>query len=320
MIGQIDDPMILPDLCLPSRINRRCQFTGINSYHACRDKQYFLQYPHEVVYHFNSRGFRDREWPFMLQDLQESVWCVGDSFTVGIGQPFDHIWPQVLQRAIGRRVINISMDGASNDWIFRKALQVLDVVNPIKVICMWSYTHRRELANPTLDDESRRLHTSHATPSQDLEHWLQLMNMLQHRYADQVINCTIPEFHPVYQIAEIWQSVKDNSWGSCPKNLHEFYDLDDHIQHELQHVHQCFDLMLDTYKMADAGCAVLQHVAPTQSKVIMTNQPLDWARDHHHFDILTAEWIVDQILNHIDQTNAPKIYLLDSSVAACNLQ
>lgn len=299
--------MILPDFYLHSRANHACKSTGIDSYDACKDKQYFLQYPHEVIYKFNSRGFRDREWPSSVHDLQKSIWCVGDSFTVGVGQPFDHTWPQVLQRASGHRVINISMDGASNDWIFRKASRILDVVGPTTVICMWSYTHRRELDNATLDDESRRLHTSGASQSQDLVHWLELMNHLQHRHADQLINCTIPEFHPTYQIEDIWQSVSDSSWGACPENLQAFQSLDQDIKTELQTVHKCFDFMLDMYMMIDAGCAVSRRAMPTKHHIIMADPRLDWARDHHHFGILTAEWVVDQILNHIDRINAPKI-------------
>ena len=308
--------MILPDLQLPSRVNHYCFYSGIDSYDYCMDKQHFLQYPYRIIYQFNSRGFRDSEWPSHMHDLQKAIWCVGDSFTVGIGQPFDHIWPQVLQRAIPSRVINVSMDGASNDWIFRKALQILHDVNPDVVICMWSYTNRRESPNEELDDEDRRQFSSHASYSQDLAHWRQLKSMLVDDHANQVISCTVPDFHPTADIEDIWKAVSNPSWGPCPENLQKLHALDNHIKDKLQAVHQCFDRMQDLYRMLEAGCAVSRYIQPAAPKIIATNHRLDWARDHHHFDILTAEWVVQQILDQINLMAVSKICSPDQSVDA----
>ena len=89
--------MILPDLILKSRVNMQCNESGIDSYKKCLDRDHFKNFPHAVEYRYNTRGFRDLEWPDDHQELKNAIWCVGDSFTVGIGSPFRHTWPQVLQ-------------------------------------------------------------------------------------------------------------------------------------------------------------------------------------------------------------------------------
>ena len=55
--------MILPDFLLPSRVNKRWEFSGIDSIEQCLDKNHFKNYPHPITYSYNSRGFRDNEWP-----------------------------------------------------------------------------------------------------------------------------------------------------------------------------------------------------------------------------------------------------------------
>ena len=157
---------------------------------------------------------------------------------------------------------------------------------------MWSYTSRRELPNEELDDEDRRQFSSHASYSQDLAYWRQLKSLLVHDHANQVISCTVPDFHPTAYIEDIWKAASDPSWGPCPENLQELHALDNHIKDELQAVHQCLDRMQDLYRMLEAGWAVSRYIPPTAPKIIGINHTLDWARDHHHFDILTAEWVV----------------------------
>ena len=106
--------MILPDFVIPNRANRTLLETGIDSLEQCNNKKWFINYPYSVTYHYNSRGFRDTEWP---EDLNLAIWCFGDSFTVGLGNPTEHTWPYILEKETGIRCINISLDGASNDWM-----------------------------------------------------------------------------------------------------------------------------------------------------------------------------------------------------------
>ena len=127
--------MILPDLSIPSKANQYRQFSGLDSPELCLDDAHFENYPYNVNYRYNSRGFRDSEWP---DNLTDAVWCIGDSFTVGIGSSIDHTWPVVLSKTVGRRIINVSMDGASNNWIARKASQILAAVASSTFVLHWS--------------------------------------------------------------------------------------------------------------------------------------------------------------------------------------
>ena len=131
--------------------------SGIDCKSFCKDKKYFKNYPKNVTYEYNSMGFRDREWP---EDLSDVVWCVGDSFTVGTGQPFEETWPQVLERKLGKknrwympwvvrkygkRCLNLGEDGCSNDTMALRVNELYNLHAPKLIIVMWSYLARRRI-------------------------------------------------------------------------------------------------------------------------------------------------------------------------------
>lgn len=97
---------------------------------------------HTIYYSFNSRGYRDHEWP--NEGLEHCDWCLGDSLTLGLGVPFAQTWPQALQRETGVRTINVSMAGASNQWLHRKVSYLLSHVRPQRIFVLWTWLHRRE--------------------------------------------------------------------------------------------------------------------------------------------------------------------------------
>lgn len=134
--------MILPEVRLVTWANLKLTHSGLDSPDLCRNSHLFANWPEPIEYCYNSRGFRDLEWP---ADLSSAVWCIGDSFTVGLGVNFHQTWCQHLQRLCGRPVINVSMDGASNDWIARQACAIIQQAKPQHVVCHWSYSHRTEL-------------------------------------------------------------------------------------------------------------------------------------------------------------------------------
>jgi hypothetical protein len=149
--------MILPDFKIVSLANVESEFTGVDSIEYCQSKTYFREYPYEISYKYNSRGFRDDEWP---DNLEDCIWCFGDSYTVGIGQSYNHIWPKVLQSRTGRRTICVSMNGASNNWISRKIVELVNTIQPETIVVQWSFINRRErelAAGETDTDENRRI-------------------------------------------------------------------------------------------------------------------------------------------------------------------
>jgi hypothetical protein len=276
--NQMGAAVILPDFVLTTCINRHWQYSGMDSIDLCLNRQHFLSYPYSVEYVYNSRGYRDQEWPNSLDELKNAIWCVGDSFTVGIGQPFDHIWPQVLSKQLNQRTINVSMDGASNHWIARRAQAIIDLVKPGNLVILWSYTHRREKPNTALNDEQRRIPYSKNSVEDDYSTWITLLNGIRSNGTN-VIHSTIPDFHPIVLCHEIWNNIKDPSWPTCPRNITELENLPGHILDEMKHIHRCYN----------------DFKTQLESNIIHIHERLDWARDYHHFDLLTAQWLVDQI-------------------------
>ena len=114
----------------------------------CLDKDHFRSYPKKVTYQYNSKGFRDHEWP---DDLSDVIWCVGDSFTVGLGQPFKETWPQVLGSKLGKTCLNIGQDGCSNDTMALRVQEICKLHNPRLIVVMWSYLPRRRINGENVD-------------------------------------------------------------------------------------------------------------------------------------------------------------------------
>jgi len=127
-------------LIIEKNINFHGKTKGMDSYEKCNNKQYFKNYTKEISYQYNSRGFRDREWP---DDLSDVIWCIGDSFTVGIGQPYKETWPYLLETKLKKRCINLGEDGCSNDTICLRVEEVVKNYKPNLIVVMWSYFHRR---------------------------------------------------------------------------------------------------------------------------------------------------------------------------------
>ena len=148
-------------LIVPKKINWRSDYSGMDSLELCNDRQHFLNYKKKITYEYNSKGFRDHEWPTELNDL---IWCVGDSFTVGIGQPFAETWPQLLEKKIGRRCINLGEDGCSNDTISLRVEKIYDLYKPKLIIVMWIYLHRRRIDNENVHSDKKDF-----GPKKDLE-------------------------------------------------------------------------------------------------------------------------------------------------------
>jgi hypothetical protein len=116
--------------------------SGMDSLEYCLNKEHFKSYPKKITYNYNQRGFRDAEWP---DDLSDVIWCVGDSFTTGIGQPFEETWPCLLEKKIGKICLNLGEDGCSNDTIALRAQEIHRLYKPKIILVMWSYLWRRRI-------------------------------------------------------------------------------------------------------------------------------------------------------------------------------
>jgi hypothetical protein len=95
-----------------------------------------VKVPNTSNYNYNSRGFRDQEWP---TDLTSALWCVGGKFTAGIGIDEQDTWTTLLGQCLGRRIINVSSEHADNNWIEDCTCNILKEVKPAHIIVQWSY-------------------------------------------------------------------------------------------------------------------------------------------------------------------------------------
>ena len=231
--------MILQDLRLPELENCEKLESGLDSLELCSDKDAFLTYPYKFTYKYNSRGFRDYDWP--TESLEDVIWCIGDSFTQGLGCPLEHTWPKLLEKETGKKTIIVAMDGASNDWICRRALKIINEIHPKNMVVMWSFFNRRESTNKGLSDLERRIWVSpNTTDTDDFICSLLLFQSLQKKKKDtNLIHFTIP-----------------NAYSR---------------QHKMP---------------------LIQNITNYVGEVVV----LDRARDNFHFDILTSQQVVKQII------------------------
>jgi hypothetical protein len=280
--------MILPDFVLSSRINQTLRHSGIDSPDLCLDKTHFENYPHEISYQYNSRGFRDDEWPDTAEQLKKSIWCVGDSFTVGIGGPKDHTWPTVLQKVTGIRTINISLDGASNNWIARQAQNILTEICPEILIIHWSYLHRREGLQSLKETQK--------------------FNFFMHY--ENVRGPDWPNISQIEQFTELPPHIQnellsghDSSWRQdITDDQLRLWHIKTDIQQDIDNTQQCIDLV----EQHASNCQLIHSFIPGSGRRLHTEFQtrfamiddfacLDLARDGHHYDIKTSEYFVQQI-------------------------
>lgn len=281
--------MILPDLYLPSRVNQHWKVSGLDHRNHCLDQAHFDSYPEPVSYQYNSRGFRDQEWPQDPEQLAQAIWCVGDSFTVGIGSALSRTWPVRLAAHTGHRVINVSLDGASNEWIADSARQIAQTVAPQRMVIMWSYTHRRQHPDTELDAEQRRTESVTATDLENWHNWTQCWQNVCHS-AGAAVHLAVPHFHPgQVRMRQTWQDIRGSDWPQRPpQSLADLQALPLWLTQELKSVHGCYDAMLHWFAFKD-------RMAADHGVTVVEN--LDWARDGHHFDCVTADWVVQQVVS-----------------------
>lgn len=285
--------MILPDCILQTRVNKIWNYSGIDSSSRCLDKKHFDNYPYLVDYRYNSRGFRDVEWP-ELPELVDSIWCVGDSFTVGLGAPYNHSWPALLKSASKKNTINVSMDGASNDWIARKTLSILDAVSPRNIVIQWSFFSRLESTITTLPDEDRREHFNRKqfndndiSLRNDFDNFKKnFLSIKSTKSKTNIIHSFVPNAFSLPNIKNIWDKLKGVNWPDYPPtSLKDLYGLEFFIINEL-----------DNFGELDNVLIYLEYYELLSNVNTINYTQIDWARDAFHYDIKTASRIVGEIL------------------------
>lgn len=276
----------LPDFILPELANKVLDSTGMDSIKYCKDQTYFKNFSLPVTYMYNSRGFRDCEWPI---DLCKSIWCLGDSFTVGLGLPFNLTWPQQIKTNLNIDTISVAMDGASNQWIARKACQVLQQIQPKYMIIMWSYFHRRESYDLTMSDMGRRLHYDEVDQTKiDYEEFENCVKSVSNANCNtNIVHMLIPDCHDVVHANSIWNQIRGTDWpDQLPVTL---TDLSNFIQHEISNVHRIYD------KLEDLCWCNVRFNRLKATTCIIDYDTVDLARDGHHLGVNTSKLLGEQL-------------------------
>jgi hypothetical protein len=288
--------MILPDFILPSRINQHWEYSGIDSIEQCLNKKHFKSYPHKIEYRYNSRGFRDTEWPETLEELKNSIWCVGDSFTVGLGSPVEHTWSYQVGQKLNTRTINISMDGASNNWIARKAQQIIDTIGPKFLVVHWSYISRREAnLDQVREDLWQTFYKKIADPAWPRCHWTDINNLPP---------AILKELNEVFGG---WSQDRVHDEDLILMSVTSSHDED------VEHTVNLINLLNFNCRHTKVIHSFIPRFAPVgyienlQSKIsgtiILELPQLDLARDGHHYDILTAQWFATAVQELVNRAS-----------------
>lgn len=286
--------MILPDFIIPSCINVKELHSGLDTLSECLDKKHFKNYPYSVEYEYNSRGYRDDEWPDSLETLQRSIWCVGDSFTLGLGSPRSHTWTHILQHCSGTRTINVSMNGASNDWIARKSQRILEVVQPKFLILHWSYISRREQSLDQPRQQSwQRFYQQICDPDWPQCDWDKI---------DQLPQDILYEINNVHGG---WDKDK------IPDELRKIFTTNSTDEEDVAHTIACLESLNQYQKSSKIIHSFIPSFAPTKElgrlvydqltgPVVPEFKKLDLARDGHHYDIKTSQAFVQQLMQFLN--------------------
>jgi hypothetical protein len=96
----------------------------------------------KVHYSTNSLGYRDTEWTD--SDLNDSVWCVGHSDTMGLGVDIQSTYQIKLQSLLATRTINLGIAGASYDTFSRVIASGLKRYKPKHIILQATTKERKE--------------------------------------------------------------------------------------------------------------------------------------------------------------------------------
>jgi len=159
MLGyfQGDERAFAPDACELWQLNRipysplspRTHFLrwastdSEENYYARGNTEFSVE---SVGYEFNSFGYRGPE--FVHEPDEAGVLFLGDSFTFGVGMPWEHLWISEVTRRLQQRwgvairPYNLAWSATGTDYTAMMIHQTVEVLRPIAVFILWSYVDR----------------------------------------------------------------------------------------------------------------------------------------------------------------------------------
>ena len=265
---------------------------------APEKKKFNKNYLFPVSYKFNSRGYRDAEWP-PFEQLSQAIWCFGDSFTVGIGAPYPHIWPQRLEYKTKTRTINVSMSGASNEWMYRKMQLVLQEIQPQTMVVQWTFPHRREKSIDSMIEKQWQTHYKNIRGS----NWPDCTFAERDKLPDWILK----EISSRYPMPEVTIHDEDRRINphkadielSDQTNIDHTIDLIQKIESIKKNTNIIHSVITGFGDMIDDK-TLLKQFESLPFNFIPEFPMLDRARDLYHYDIKTADFFVNKFINFMD--------------------
>lgn len=289
------DLMLLPGLRVTKQKFFNSDYYGMDSYKECQDKEHFKNFPYIVNYSHNSRGFRDTEWPNTLEELKNSIWCIGDSFTVGLGSPIEHTWVKLLEKKINKKCINISLSGASNSWISRNACSILSEIQPKFLVVHWSFWHRIENKNSNHPDDYEQLHYDLNQIDEDTKtnNFLSCFNSVESfNDTSTIIHSFIPFWnYPLKDLNSEWNKLKGSNWPViCPRTLNEYMLMNPEYKLELHNAGFTEENNLNYIQIYEKLNKV---------NYIPEFEVSDKARDGFHYGYQTADYFSNLLISEL---------------------
>jgi hypothetical protein len=181
------------------------------------------------------------------------------------------------------------MDGASNDWIARKTLRILDAVSPQNIVIQWSFFSRLESTDATLSDEDRRIHFDYNDLflRHEFDNFKKNFSLIESaKSKTNIIHSFVPNAFLLPDIKNIWNNLKGIDWPAHPpKTRKDLHSLESFIIDEL--------VTFDDFENIEIYLEYCELLSNTN---IINYAQLDWARDGFHYDIKTVTNIINQIL------------------------
>jgi hypothetical protein len=174
---------------IPYYANMECNTIGLDSLTYCFDKNHYNLYPDNIVYKFNSLGYRTSD-----TFIGNEILAIGDSFTLGLGVNIEDTWPSQLSKLLNYPVLNFSLNGASNDWIARRAQELLQFFNPKCLIIHYTFSHRRERPRIDWHDDERTECEPIYTNEQNLNNWQENFKKITN-LEKKTVHSFIPRWH-----------------------------------------------------------------------------------------------------------------------------
>lgn len=304
----------LPSFYLKNTADLTCDFYGADHPENLNFNQ---NYPYVVHYKFNSRGYRDYEWPGVAEQCKSAVWCIGDSATLGIGSPVAHTWPQLLADRWQKPTINISLMGASNDFIERKCVELLTELQPEFIVLCWSFLYRRDYLTDQVSEfvrlETQRnwqefyLNIKDTTwpPCQDIEDMHTLPAQIQQEIQQKYQAPTVPVTDETYMYAEnhdqvVAQAARRGEQQEVEYFLDKIHNISAH-----QQTTRIFHTIVPNAASAAESKLLKQKLQEIDLPMYFIEQ-CDHARDKSHWDIKTNTLIVDKVSQQLLESERKK--------------